>query len=135
MVNSHIACVKYPHKVASGMRKNVNNIRKISIIPSNCRERYLKTSGSSARTLSERGINFAGISMGCPFQVHISDKLDSIVRIGRCQVRCRFFYAAFCLSSTPFFTDFPGLRCTISIGVQSRVFPDQRSGCFALAAS
>lgn len=45
------------------------------------------------------------------------------------------FYAAFCLSPTSFFTGFPGLRYTVPTGVQSRVSFDQRSGCFALAAS
>ena len=45
------------------------------------------------------------------------------------------FYAAFCLSSPSFFTGFPGLRYTVPTGVQSRVFLDQRSGCFSLAAS
>jgi len=33
--------------------------------------------------------------------------------IGRCQGKCRFFYAAFCLSSTSFFSGFPGLRYTV----------------------
>jgi len=65
----------------------------------------------------------------------IHSSLTNFRGTGRCQVRCRFFYAAFCLSVTSFLAGFPGLRYTVSTGAQFRVFLDQRSGCFTLAAS
>lgn len=44
------------------MSKNINNIRKISNIPSSCRERYLPLTGQDAEVLIAAGINFSGIS-------------------------------------------------------------------------
>lgn len=44
------------------MSKNIKNIRKISNIPKNCRERYLPTFGKASEQLVANGLIFSGIS-------------------------------------------------------------------------
>ncbi len=48
-----------------------------------------------------------------------------------CHIFCHISYAAFCVSST--IRSRSGFSATEPIGVQLRVEPDQRPGCFFLA--
>lgn len=58
-----------------------------------------------------------------------------VAMIGSCQGRCRFFQAAMAMFFPSACFDLFGFRYTIFSGVQSRVDPDQRSGCSFLAVS
>jgi len=59
---------------------------------------------------------------------------DFTLFIGRCQRRCRIYAASFFEVSTSFLVGFPGFKKTVPTGVQLRVGPDHRSGCWALAS-
>jgi len=54
---------------------------------------------------------------------------------GSCQGRCRLFHAAMAMFFPSTCFDLFGFRYMIFSGVQSRVDPDQRSGCNFLAVS
>ena len=72
-------------------------------------------------------------SEGQSVQARILRLFQEADAIGRCQGRCPKSQAAFCVLSSLVFRGRPGLRSTEEVGVQSRVGPLQRAGCWARA--